>query len=141
MVWWYFDVATIMGFKKKIDISPMNKVVVSGPTSDLRADLLEALIIISSEVRERLRYIHKDEIRIIKGRILYIISGKFNNDNLKSTIIGISLISYFLIDSVISSKMEIKHIIDKTIKKEARKRLIKYISSFKLRPRYHFFLD
>jgi len=130
-----------MGFRKKIDISPMNKAVVTGPASALIADLLEAFIIISSEVRARLRYIHNEEIRIINGRILYIISGKFNNDNLKSTIIGISLISYFLIDSVISSKMEIKHIIDKTIKKEERKRLIKYISSFKLSSHYHFFLD
>ena len=112
----------------------------TGPASDLIADLLEALIIISSEVRARLRYIDNEEIRIINGRILYIISGKFNNDNLKSTITGISLISYFLIYSVISSKMEIKHIIVNTIKKDARKRLIKYISSFKLSSRCHFLL-
>ena len=129
-----------MGFRKKIDISPMNKAVVTGPASDLIVDLLEALIIISSEVRARLRYIHKEEIRIINGRILYIISGKFNNDNLKSTITDISLISYFLMYSVISSKMEIKHIIVNTIKKDARKRLIKYISSFKLSSRCHFLL-
>jgi len=129
-----------MGFRKKIDISPMNKAVVTGPASDLIADLLEALIIISSEVRARLRYIHNEEIRIINGRILYIISGKFNNDNLKSTIIDISLISYFLIYSVISSKMEIKHIIVNTIKNDARKRLIKYISSFKLNSHCHFLL-
>ena len=129
-----------MGFRKKIDISPMNKAVVTGPASDLIADLLEALIIISSEVRARLRYIHNEEIRIINGRILYIISGKFNNDNLKSTITGISLISYFLIYSVISSKIEIKHIIVKTIKKDARKRLIKYMSSFKLSSRCYLLL-
>jgi hypothetical protein len=73
MIWWYFDVVTIMGFRKKIDINPMNKAVVTGPVSDLIADLLEALIIISSEVRARLRYIHNEEIRIINGRILYII--------------------------------------------------------------------
>ena len=118
----------------------MNKAVMTGPASDLIADLLEAFITISSEVRARLRYIDNEEIRIINGRILYIISGKFNNDNLKSTITGISLISYFLIYSVISSKMEIKHIIVNTIKKDARKRLIKYISSFKLSSRCYFLL-
>jgi len=46
----------------------MKKVVTIGPTSDLIADLLEALIIISSEVQESPRYIHNEERRIINGR-------------------------------------------------------------------------
>ena len=120
------------GFKKKIDISPIKNVVEIGPTSDLRADLLEALIIISSEVRESPRYIHNEERRIIKGRILYIIFGKFSNDNLKRITKCILLMSYFLIYSVISNKTEILHIIVNTIKKDNKKRFIKYISSFKL---------
>jgi len=120
------------GFKKKIDISPIKNVVEIGPTSDLRADLLEALIIISSEVRESPRYINNEERRIIKGRILYIIFGKFSNDKLKRLTKCILLMSYFLIYSVISNKTEIQHITVNTIKKESKKRLIMYISSFKL---------
>ena len=58
-----------MGFRKKIDKSPIRKVVVTGPKSDLIADLLEALKITSSEVRERPMYIHNDESRITNGRI------------------------------------------------------------------------
>ena len=69
MVWWYFEVATMIGFRKKIDKSPIKKVAAIGPKSDLIADLLEALMITSSEVRERLRNIDNDERRIINGRI------------------------------------------------------------------------
>ena len=58
-----------MGFRKKIDKSPIRKVVVTGPKSDLIADMLEALKITSSEVRERPMYIHNDESRITNGRI------------------------------------------------------------------------
>jgi hypothetical protein len=58
-----------MGFRKKIDKSPIRKVVTTGPKSDLIADLLEALKITSSEVRERPMYIHNDESRITNGRI------------------------------------------------------------------------
>jgi len=58
-----------MGFRKKIDKSPIKKVVATGPKSDLIADILEALKITNSEVRERLMYIHNDERRITNGRI------------------------------------------------------------------------
>ena len=58
-----------MGFRKKIDKSPIKKVVLTGPKSDLIADMLEALKITNSEVRERPMYIHNEESRIINGRI------------------------------------------------------------------------
>ena len=125
-------------YKKFRPISTIKKVIIIGPANDLIADLLEALIIVNSDVRERPRYIHNEERRIIKGRILYIISGKFNNDNLKSMIKDILLISYFLIYSVISNKTEIQHITISTVKNETKNRLIKYISSFKLDSYHHF---
>ena len=61
--------ATIIGFRKNIDKSPIKKVVATGPKSDLIVDMLEALKITSSEVRERPMYIHNDESKITNGRI------------------------------------------------------------------------
>ena len=75
-----------MGFRKKIEIIPIKKAVLTGPTKDLKAERLDALIITNSEVRERLRYIANVDKRIINGRIRYIISGKFNREILNNSI-------------------------------------------------------
>ena len=75
-----------MGFRKKIEIIPIKKVVLTGPTKDLKAERLDALIITNSEVRERARYIANVDKRIINGRIRYIISGKCNREILNNSI-------------------------------------------------------
>ena len=61
------EVVAIIGFRKKIEVIPIKKVVQTGPTKDLKAERLDALIITNSDVRERLRYIANVDKELLTG--------------------------------------------------------------------------